>query len=65
MMPDFKGRCQEEFDKRRRHADIIMISHDMHTLKTYCNRGVVLAHGKLHIFQDLDDAIAQYRMLNR
>lgn len=61
----FQLRCQQEFNKRRRHSDIIMISHDMNTLKQYCNRGVVLAGGKLHLFKDLEDAIGLYRTLNR
>ncbi|ADZ70970.1 ABC transporter ATP-binding protein [Polymorphum gilvum] len=61
----FQARCQQEFNKRRQYSDIVMISHDMNTLKQYCNRGVVLADGKLHLFRDLEDAIALYRKLNR
>ena len=60
----FQMRCQAEFAKRRSKADIIMVSHDMVTLRNYCNRGAVLAHGRLHVFDNIDDAIELYRRLN-
>ena len=60
----FQKRCHEEFNKRRATADLIMISHDMNTLRSYCNRGLVLAHGRLHMFETVDDAIELYNKLN-
>lgn len=60
----FQRRCQEEFAKRRERADIIMVSHSPDTLRTYCDRGAVLAHGCLHMFSSLDDAIELYKKLN-
>ena len=61
----FQMRCQAEFDKRRTKADIIMISHDMGTLRSYCDRGIVLAHGQLHVFDKIDEAIELYKKLNQ
>lgn len=61
----FQLRCHEEFSKRRDHADIIMISHSMETIRTYCSRVLVLAHGVLHEFSNVDDAIELYNKLNR
>ena len=60
----FQRRCQEEFERRRSRADIIMISHVIPTLTDYCNRGIVLAHGKLHSFSSVNDAIELYKKLN-
>ena len=60
----FQRRCHEEFRKRRSKADIIMVSHSAPTLLEYCNRGVVLAHGKLHLFNSVEDAIELYNRLN-
>jgi capsular polysaccharide transport system ATP-binding protein len=60
----FQRRCHEEFARRRARADIVMISHSIPTLTEYCNRGIVLAHGKLHSFSSVDDAIALYKRLN-
>lgn len=61
----FQKRCNEEFAKRRSRADIIMISHSMGSLQDYCNRAMVLAHGKLHEFQAVDHAIELYNKLNQ
>lgn len=60
----FAARCKEEFDKRRRKADIIMVSHAMGTIQEYCNRGIVLAGGQMHVFRNVDDAIELYKKLN-
>jgi capsular polysaccharide transport system ATP-binding protein len=60
----FQARCSAEFNKRRAKADIIMVSHDMNTIMAYCERGLVLAHGKLHMFSSVADAIELYKKLN-
>ncbi|OMQ42885.1 ABC transporter ATP-binding protein [Ensifer sp. 1H6] len=61
----FQARCQAEFDKRRTKSDIIMISHSMETIKNYCKRAVVLAHGVMYEFSNIDDAIELYKKLNQ
>lgn len=60
----FAERCREEFDRRKRHSDVIMISHSMPTLKEYCSRGIVLAGGEVTHFSDIDEAIGTYKKLN-
>jgi len=60
----FTARCHEEFSKRRQRSDIIMVSHAMTTIKEYCDRGIVLAGGRMHIFHNVDDAIELYKKLN-
>lgn len=60
----FAARCREEFLKRKRTADVIMVSHGMTTIKEYCDRGIVLAGGQLHVFSNVDDAIELYKKLN-
>jgi capsular polysaccharide transport system ATP-binding protein len=60
----FAARCRIEFEKRKKNSDIIMISHDMTTIRSYCTRGVVLAGGKLYEFPHVDDAIELYKKLN-
>ena len=61
----FQARCREEFDRRRNQSDIIMISHSMETIKAYCKRAIVLAHGVIHEFSNVDDAIELYKKLNQ
>ncbi len=60
----FQRRCAEEFEKRRARADVIMISHVIPALTQFCERGIVLAHGRLHAFSSVEDAIELYKKLN-
>jgi len=60
----FKARCKLEFNKRKEHSDIIMVSHTTSSIREYCDRGIVLANGKLHYFHDVDDAIELYKRIN-
>jgi capsular polysaccharide transport system ATP-binding protein len=60
----FQSRCKAEFNKRRQHSDVIMISHDMAAMRDYCDHGIVLADGNLHFFHEIDDAIELYRRIN-
>lgn len=60
----FAARCKVEFDKRKKNSDIIMISHNMTTIQEYCDRGIVLAGGRLYEFGRVDDAIDLYKKLN-
>lgn len=60
----FQKKCADAFGLRRADADIIMISHSMETIREYCGRCLVLAHGLIHEFSDVDEAIALYKKLN-
>jgi capsular polysaccharide transport system ATP-binding protein len=60
----FRARCDAEFDSRRKYADIIMASHDLPTIKAYCDRGVVIGDGKLKYFERVDEAIEAYKKTN-
>jgi capsular polysaccharide transport system ATP-binding protein len=60
----FAARCKEEFQKRRKKADIIMVSHAMSTITDYCDHGIVLAGGQMHVFRNVNDAIDLYKKLN-
>jgi capsular polysaccharide transport system ATP-binding protein len=60
----FQQRCRAEFEQRKANADVILISHDMGAIQQYCERGMVLSGGKLHYFDNVDDAIALYKQLN-
>lgn len=61
----FQARCEQVFSERRKTSDLIVISHSMGTIKTFCSRGAVLVDGKLMMFSDVDQAIDMYNRLNR
>lgn len=60
----FAEKCKAEFDKRKSYADIILISHSPAQILEYCQRGLVLANGKLHYFPNVDDAVEMYKRIN-
>ncbi len=60
----FKKRCAQVFAQRREHADVILISHSMRTIQSYCTKGIILANGRAVVYEDVADAIEVYRRLN-
>jgi len=57
----FGLRCRQAFEEKRGRSSMIMVSHDIGTIKAYCDRGLVLYRGKLVAFGHIDDAIEFYR----
>lgn len=62
---NFQKRCQEAFRARRSKSDVIMISHDMETIKAYCDVAIVLIDGHMVQFDSVEEGIATYMRLNR
>jgi capsular polysaccharide transport system ATP-binding protein len=61
----FQIKCKDAFDRRRKNSDLIVVSHDMGTIKGYCDYGAVLVDGQLMSFNSVDQAIEAYNRLNR
>lgn len=60
----FRKKCAEAFRERMQRADVIMVTHNPHTLRQYCDRGAILANGELALFDDIGAALSRYhRML--
>jgi capsular polysaccharide transport system ATP-binding protein len=59
----FRRKCVLAFRERLRHCDIILATHNAHTIRQYCDRGAILAGGRLQIFDDLAAAFTQYRRM--
>lgn len=60
----FQRRCHDAFNARRENADVIMVSHDMETIRSWCSQGIVLINGRAVVYEDVNDAIEVYRRLN-
>ncbi|MET0367454.1 MAG: ABC transporter ATP-binding protein [Methylobacterium sp.] len=60
----FARRCEEVFSQRRKHADVIMISHSMEVIRGWCTQGIVLLNGRAIVYEDVNDAIEVYHRLN-
>jgi len=56
----FNEKCNVElFDKRRDRA-MIIVSHSENYVRQHCTRAAVLDNGKLHTFDDVEEALAIY-----
>ncbi|MBS7544281.1 ABC transporter ATP-binding protein [Ancylobacter oerskovii] len=60
----FQQRCAAAFAERRARSGMIMVSHSVATIKEYCDTGMILANGKLLMFDDLNEAIERYRQMS-
>ncbi len=60
----FNRKSRAVFLERIRDASAIMVSHQMNTVKNFCDSGVVLHEGRLTYFEDLDEAIDRHLELN-
>jgi capsular polysaccharide transport system ATP-binding protein len=59
----FRRKCAEAFRQRMGRADIILVTHNIHTLRQYCDRGAVLARGELTLYDDIGTALRRYHRM--
>jgi capsular polysaccharide transport system ATP-binding protein len=59
----FRRRCAAAFRERLRRSDIILATHNSHTIRQYCDRGAILADGRLELFDDIASAFERYRRM--
>jgi capsular polysaccharide transport system ATP-binding protein len=57
----FRSRSAALFHERMSSSDAIMVNHNLGELKEFCDAALVLEHGKLRFFDDLDEAIAVHK----
>ncbi|MGY4830597.1 ABC transporter ATP-binding protein [Sphaerotilaceae bacterium SBD11-9] len=57
----FGDRCHVELFQKRKDRSFILVSHDAHIIKTYCERACVLHQGKLLDFNSVDEAYDFYQ----
>jgi len=56
----FGDRCHVELFEKRRDRSFILVSHDPHIIRSYCNRVAVLHMGRLYQFETIDAAYEFY-----
>ena len=59
----FRQKCAEAFRERMQRSDVILVTHNIHTLRQYCDRGAILANGELTLFDDIDTALGRYHRM--
>ena len=59
----FRRKSRAVFAERMKASSAILVSHDMNQVREFCDAGLVLEHGRLDYFEDLEAAIALHRKL--
>ncbi len=58
-----KEKFRQVFKARRLTSSVILVSHNEQTIRKNCDVAAVLHGGKLHYFENLDDAFLMYRKI--
>jgi capsular polysaccharide transport system ATP-binding protein len=61
----FKKKSKEALVKKIESCNILLVSHDMNTLKELCQSGIVVDNGQLVYFDKVEDAIEKYNEINK
>jgi capsular polysaccharide transport system ATP-binding protein len=56
----FGDRCHVELFQKRKDRSFILVSHDAHVVRNYCERAAVLHLGRLYDFPTVDEAFHFY-----
>ncbi|MFL9840407.1 ABC transporter ATP-binding protein [Sphingomonas sp. ST-64] len=56
----FRARCHAALMERRERGTLIMVSHDPHVLRAYCDTGATLVDGRLTFYDTIDAAMEQH-----
>lgn len=57
----FRQKAASAFKAIANRAGLIMVSHGESTLRQFCSAGIWLHEGKAHWFDDIDDALRNYK----
>ena len=56
----FQDKCREAFAERNDRSTLVMVSHNVNTLRQFCTLGAVLENGGMFITDSIEDAISYY-----
>ena len=62
---NFKMKSRALIYDRMENADIVMVDHGMKKIRSFCTIAAVLHHGRLQIFEDIEEGIAFYGTINQ
>jgi len=61
----FRKKSKEALMKKIENCNILLVSHDMKTVKELCDSGIVLNNGKMSYYDKVIDAIKEYENINK
>ncbi len=56
----FQAKCRAAFEDRSERSTVIIVSHNLGTIRKYCSHAAVLTQGRLRFYEDLDEAAEAY-----
>ena len=62
--PKFRQKSRAAFEERRQTASMILVSHDMKTIRDYSDVIIILDQYRLTVYEDIENAIKLYRGLS-
>ncbi|AHM03347.1 putative cell surface polysaccharide export ABC-2 transporter ATP-binding protein [Roseibacterium elongatum DSM 19469] len=57
----FRAKSKAVFEARMAEAGAIMVNHNLGELRDYCQEAIILEHGRLQYFADIDEAIEVHK----
>ena len=57
----FQEKCRRAFAERRERSSVIMVSHQVSTMKQYCTRFALLQRGRLVMYDDITEVQHVYK----
>ena len=61
----FRKKSKEALLKKIETCNVLLVSHDMGTLRDICDVGIVVDCGKMYYFDNIDNAINEYVAINK
>jgi len=61
----FKKKSKEALLKKIENCNVLLVSHDMKTLREICDAGIVVNNGKIDYHDSIDTAIEEYENINK
>lgn len=59
----YKDKFRRAFEERREGSSVILVSHNEQTIRRNCDMAAILHAGTLTLFEDLKEALSQYKFL--
>jgi len=56
----FQQKCRQAFQERSGRSSVIIVSHQLATIRDYCEHCAVLSRGRLHYFSSIEEARRMY-----
>ena len=59
----FQEKCRVAFEEKSQESSIIMVSHNMDTIRAYSDAVILLSNGRVDIYDDVEHAIETYEKI--